>query len=146
RAAPHDRSGRSSRRPARSAGHARTWRSVNSAATTAPILLGRISGFRGGHGEVTVRVASGRAERWVHLTRALVGGAERTIASSRAYRDRLVLKFAGIDDASQADALRGSEVSVRADDLPVLPDGEFFAQQLVGLEVVERDGARLGRV
>jgi len=120
---------------------------VNSAATTtSPLPLGRISGFRGVHGEVTLRVASGHAERWVHVRRALVAGAPREITSARAYRDRLVLKLAGIDDASQAAALRGSEVSVLPSDLPALPEGEFWARHLVGLRVVEKAGSELGRV
>ena len=120
---------------------------MNSAATTtSPLPLGRISGFRGTRGEVTLRVASGHAERWVHVRRALVAGAPREITSARAYRDRLVLKLAGVDDASQAAALRGSEVSVLASDLPALPDGEFWARHLVGLRVVEKGGAVLGQV
>ena len=119
---------------------------MNSAATTSPLPLGRISGFRGLHGEVTVRVVSGHAERWVHVRRALVAGAPRQVTSARAYRDRLVLKLAGVDDASQAAALRGSEVSVLAADLPALPEGEFWAGQLLGLRVVERSGAPLGEV
>jgi len=120
---------------------------VNSAATTtSPLPLGRISGFRGMRGEVTVRVVSGHAERWVHVRRALVAGAPREVTSARAYRDRLVLKLAGVDDASQAAALRGSEVSVLASDLPSLPEGEFWARHLVGLRVVEKAGPFLGLV
>ncbi|HEX4825693.1 MAG TPA: ribosome maturation factor RimM [Candidatus Polarisedimenticolaceae bacterium] len=115
-------------------------------AAIAPLLLGRISGHRGLRGEVTLKVVSGRAERWVHLHRALVGGGVRAIASARAYRDRLVLKFQGVDDANGAEALRGAEVSVPASDLPALPEGEFWAQQLIGLSVVETGGGALGLV
>jgi 16S rRNA processing protein RimM len=41
---------------------------------------------------------------------------------------------------------RGSELSVPRRDLPELPEGSYYAFQLVGLEVEEEGGRRLGRV
>jgi 16S rRNA processing protein RimM len=111
-----------------------------------PLSIGRITGFRGRGGEVTLRVASGRADRWVHLRRVLVRAETRAIEAARAYRDRLVLKFAGIDDAGAADALKGSEVSVLAEDLPRLPAGEYWAARLIGARVRQRGGNDLGVV
>jgi 16S rRNA processing protein RimM len=91
-------------------------------------------------------VASGHAERWLHLRRAIVRAEERVIESARAYRDRLVLKFVGIDDANRAAALKGSDVSVPAGDLPALPEGEYWSQRLVGARVRTTDGTELGLV
>jgi len=119
---------------------------VSSGAATAPLAIGRITGFRGNGGEVTLRVASGRAERWVHLRRAIVDVSPRPIESARAYRDRLVLKFAGVDDANQADALTGRVVSVLAEDVPPLPEGEYWASRLIGARVYDSGGAELGVV
>ncbi len=44
------------------------------------------------------------------------------------------------------DVVRGAELSVRRDDLPPPEEGEFYAVDLVGLEVEEEGGAALGRV
>jgi 16S rRNA processing protein RimM len=101
------------------------------------LVLGRVSGFRGARGELTVKVISGDAHRWVHLTRVLLDGDDRTVASARAYRDRLVLKLAGIEDATGAAALRGMEVSAHAEDVPRLPEDVYWVERLVGARVMD---------
>ena len=45
-----------------------------------------------------------------------------------------------------AEALRGATLRVRADDLPRLPPGEFYAYELVGCEVFAADGRAIGTV
>ena len=41
---------------------------------------------------------------------------------------------------------RGAELAVRRDELPPPAEGEYYAFQLVGLEVEEEGGRTLGRV
>jgi 16S rRNA processing protein RimM len=108
--------------------------------------FGRITGFRGNRGELTVRVASGNAERWVGLTRVLVepGDVEYEVEGSRAYRDRLVLKLRGVEDAGTADALRGKDVAAPPGQVPSLAEGVYYQQQLLGLDVVDERGGSVG--
>ena len=68
------------------------------------ITLGRVAGHRGATGEITVKVAAGDAAIWAGLRRVLLETAdgamdEYAIESSRAYRDRLVLKLCGVERA-----------------------------------------------
>jgi 16S rRNA processing protein RimM len=99
-----------------------------------------------------VRVFGGDAGAWEMLRRiSIVGGTDEQtrsyeIESSRAYRDRLVLKIRGIDDAAGAAALRGRTVVVAAEDAPELGEGEYYNDLLVGMEVRDEAGTRLGRV
>ncbi len=116
-------------------------------------MIGRVSGFRGTNGEVTVRVVSGDAKRWVGVSRVLVSGtgvrsraASRRVESARAYRDRLVLKLAGIEDADGAAALTGREVRAPAAELPRLPRGVYWMDRLVGATVKDARWGDLGRV
>lgn len=118
-----------------------------------PIVLGTVSGFRGNLGEVTVRVVSGEASRWEHLHRVVLRGSgpgapagTREVASARAYRDRLVLKLAGIDDASAAAVLRGCDVMVAAEDVPALPQGVYWVERLVGAQVRDAVLGNVGQV
>jgi 16S rRNA processing protein RimM len=118
-----------------------------------PLVLGRVSGRRGGHGEVTVRVASGNAARWTgvsHVTlRAQDPGAPaapHAVEAARAYRDRLVLKLSGIDCASDAARLRGCEVAASGEDVPGLPDGVYWIERLVGSRVEDASRGEIGRV
>jgi 16S rRNA processing protein RimM len=117
------------------------------------LVLGRVSGFRGRHGEVTVNVVSGDAARWVHLSRVVLKGSgggvttgPRGVESARAYRDRLVLKLEGVDDANDAAALRGSEVAAEAEDLPQLPRDVYWVERLVGAHVRDAALGDIGRV
>jgi 16S rRNA processing protein RimM len=62
-----------------------------------------------------------------------------------------VLRFAGIEDRSAAEALVGQELLVDAADRPPLPPGEFHWLDLAGLEVRRIDAgdpvaASIGRV
>ena len=113
--------------------------------------IGRVVGHRGLSGELTVRVGSGDAAIWHELRRvAIESTPEATrlyeVEHVRTYRDRLVLKLRGIDDASAAAALKGARVTAPAGAEPKLPAGEYFAAGLVGLAVVDETGHRLGVV
>jgi 16S rRNA processing protein RimM len=110
------------------------------------LVLGRVSGFRGTRGELTVKVVSGDADRWVHLSRVVVEGDIRTVESARAYRDRLVLKLAGIDDATGAAALRGKDILALAEDVPRLPEDVYWVERLVGAQVMDVVMGNIGRV
>ena len=117
------------------------------------LTVGRVTGFRGAAGELTVRVASGDAARWtgmrsVGLRLPAPGGdlLSAEIESSRAYRDRLVLKIRGVDDAQAANRLRGALVEVPPEDVPALPDGVYWVSRLIGSAVTDGDGDDLGRV
>lgn len=119
-----------------------------------PLVIGRVSGFRGRSGELTVRVLSGEAERWTTLRRVGLGGPEDgdettedfEVEAARAYRDRLVLKLSGIDDPGAAQALRGRWLQVSPEAVPDLPPDRYYIAGLVGLEVHDEDDGRLGTV
>lgn len=51
-----------------------------------------------------------------------------------------------IDDRDAAAALLNADIAVARADMPLLPDGEFYWHDLVGLKVVNREQEMLGRV
>jgi 16S rRNA processing protein RimM len=128
--------------------------SRSSSSDERPLVIGRVSGFRGRSGEITVRIVSGDAERWTTLRRVRLGGreegdattAEHEVEAARAYRDRLVLKLRGIGDPSAAQALRGRWLLAPPDAVPELPADRYYVAELVGLDVHAEDGERLGIV
>lgn len=74
-------------------------------------------------------------------------GSDLVVRSVAPYRDRgLIVGFAGVGDRTAAEALRGSTVTVDESERRSLGDGEFWPEQLVGLEVMSPDGRSLGRV
>lgn len=118
------------------------------------LVIGRVAKAHGVAGEVVVdirtddplaRFAAGNSLRG----RPSRGGAERTfvVQSVREHGGRLLIRFAGVDDRSAADALRGTLFLVDVADLPPIEDpDEFYDHQLEGLAVRTVDGAEIGVV
>ena len=122
---------------------------------TNSLPIGKVAGFRGRAGELTIRVASGEAKRWVGLRSVWIArrgagpdgeGTLYGVESARAYRDRLVVKLHGVDDPTAADALRGAIVAAPEGQVPALTEGVHYVARLVGLEGRDEEGRRLGVV
>lgn len=64
----------------------------------------------------------------------------------RKHNNGLIAKVAGIEDRDQAQSLVGYEISVRPEELPELPEGEFYWKDLMGMQVVTSNGYDLGVV
>jgi 16S rRNA processing protein RimM len=58
----------------------------------------------------------------------------------------LAARLTGVATKEAADALKGLRLYADRDRLPALPDDEFYHTDLIGLEVVDTGGTRLGRV
>ena len=61
-------------------------------------------------------------------------------------RGGAIARFAGIDNRTAAEKLRGTTLSVSRNDLPPLEDGEFYHSDLIGLAVVTDSGEPVGEV
>lgn len=55
-------------------------------------------------------------------------------------------RLSGVDIKEVADALRGTKLYARREDLPSLPDDEYYHSDLIGLTVLDAGGAKLGKV
>ena len=55
-------------------------------------------------------------------------------------------RIQGVDTKEDADALKGTQLFADRDQLPALPDDEYYYADLVGLDVADTGGAALGRV
>lgn len=57
----------------------------------------------------------------------------------------MVVQFDDVNDRDQAMAMSGQMIFVKQSDLPKLPDGEFYWQQLIGL-TVKNETVTIGKV
>lgn len=55
-------------------------------------------------------------------------------------------RLSGVKTKEEADALNGQKLFAQRDQLPALPDDEYYHADLMGLEVVDTGGAVLGHV
>lgn len=56
------------------------------------------------------------------------------------------LSFRGFSEVAEVSFLAGKELFVREEDLRPLDSDEYYEYQLIGLEAINVDGARLGKV
>lgn len=115
------------------------------------LLLGWVKKVRGSRGEMSVATRSESANVYVHLRRAAFGKPgtppePRELASVRAHGRRLIIRPEGVESASEAAPWIGLEMWIDSAALPKLSPGSWYAWQLLGLEVVTRDGEPVGRL
>jgi 16S rRNA processing protein RimM len=110
-----------------------------------PVLLevGRVGRAHGLRGEVHVVAVTNVDARFAPGSRLTVGDEVLVVASSRPAGSGFVVRFEGVDDRNGAEALRG--VAVRAEAMEPDTD-ELFAHDVIGAEVRDRAGARIGTV
>ena len=104
------------------------------------VPIGRVGKPHGLDGSFFVDGPSERAEVFAAGAVLFVGGEPlRIVASRRGSQNRPVIRL-------ERRVERGAELAVPRDTLPALGEDEFYAFQLVGLDVEEEGGRVLGRV
>jgi 16S rRNA processing protein RimM len=111
------------------------------------IVVGRIGRPQGVRGEVTVVPESDDPGRFAAGAALRAGDRDVVVRSSRPYRSGgLVVAFEGVADRDAAEALRGLLLTVPVAERRDLDEGEFWPEDLIGLEVVNPRGRGLGEV
>lgn len=112
------------------------------------ICVGAIGGAYGVRGEVRVKsfcAVPEDIEAYSPLT-SEDGQTPFTLALIRPMKNGFVARIAEVATKEEADALKGTQLFARRDQLPTLPDDEYYYTDLVGLEVFDTGGTSLGRV
>ena len=68
------------------------------------------------------------------------------VITAKDHGDMVVAQVEGVDDRGGAEALRGARVFVSRASFPTAADGEFYWIDLIGLDVLNRQGEAMGRV
>jgi 16S rRNA processing protein RimM len=103
------------------------------------VSVGRVGKPHGLQGAFFVEGASEDEQRFAVGARLRVNGEPAEVVESKRSRGRPVIRL-------DRDAERGAELAVPRSELPPPEEGEYYAFQLVGLEVEEDGGRALGRV
>ena len=114
------------------------------------VRLGKIVGVHALGGEVRFLPYNPHSDTLAPGVTAVLcraGEAETAeVASVRRHQRFLLVRFAGVDDRSAAERLRGCDVWVRLESLPAPGPNEFYYHELEGMEVVTGAGESLGYV
>ena len=113
------------------------------------IAIAVLGKTRGNRGELTAFPLSGKPERFEALHEVFLfgSGTRYEVETTWFHQGTLIFKFRGVDTISDAELLTGAEVRVPLDQRTPLDPGEFFQDDLVGCQVVDRrTGQPLGSV
>ena len=109
-------------------------------------MIGKITSAVGLKGEVKVYNYSDSTEIYENTPEIYVGEERMGVRSVRTQKNMVVLGLEGICDRDAAEKTRGRELFVTEEDLPELPEGQFYVRDLIGMEVFSEEGQRLGPV
>jgi 16S rRNA processing protein RimM len=110
------------------------------------LAVGRLRRPHGIEGEILMDVMTDFPERLRTGRTVYVGDTHEPlrIASMRGHNRELIMRFDGFANPEEVGRLRNALVFVKADELPKLPEGEYYHHQLLGLAVVDEAGQPLG--
>jgi 16S rRNA processing protein RimM len=114
------------------------------------VTLALVVKTQGRHGEVAVEVHSDVPDRLHPGLRVFALGEgfsrrELTIEDAWPHKEWLVLKFAGVESISDAEALAGSELQVPLSERADLESGAVYVSDLVGCTLLDR-GREIGTI
>lgn len=113
--------------------------------------IGRIVRPQGLTGRLKVLSYLSSAEALGALTEVLVG---RKVAEAIPYpleavqkgKGFFILKLGGVEDREAVSPLVGHSLWMPRDKLAQLPEGEYYWEQIIGLQVVTEEGEVIGRI
>lgn len=77
---------------------------------------------------------------------AFSGTVSLQVDEAKIHSGTVVAKFAGLDDRNMAEALRGARIFLSRRSFPAAATDEYYWVDLIGLNVVNREGVALGSV
>ena len=110
------------------------------------VAVGRVVAPHGLRGEIRVEPLTAQSEHFAAGRTLWIEETAHEVEASRRQRGFVLLRLSGVASIEAAEALRGSLLSLPESELAPLPEGEYYAYQIIGLEVYDGDGARLGKV
>ena len=113
------------------------------------VLVGYISGAYGIRGWVRITPYSGDADALLHAKTWWLDKPELRdveMLQAKFHSGEVVARLMGVEDRSQAEALKGAQVQISRRHFPVLDEGEFYWVDLIGSTVENLKGEVLGTI
>lgn len=104
---------------------------------------GQIVNTHGLHGEVRIVPWADSPDFLLQFSTLYMDGTPLRVLSARVHKGSVIAQLEGVDSVDAAMALKGKTVQLRRTDAK-LPEGSFFLADIIGLDVVDEDGHKLG--
>ena len=115
------------------------------------ILLGKVVATHGIKGQLRVASYSGELENILALRSVMLKGTSGEmetfeVAASAIHGKKVLITLKNYSNINQVLHLVGRELYVRREELPELPEGEYYWYELLGLKVITTQGETLGKL
>ena len=112
----------------------------------AQVLIGRITGKWGLHGDLKVEVLTDFTERFSPGSILYLDGQPARVERSRSFKAGFLVKLDLVNDRTEAELQRGRSVTIPQREVKPLPEGSFYHFQIVDIDVWNEKGEYLGKV
>lgn len=106
--------------------------------------MGRVAGAYGVRGWLKAVPQAGVQDSLAQAAEWWLGDERRRVVQAKRHGATVVAKLEGLETPEQAQALKGRDVSVARRALPEPEAGHYYLADLLGLDVVNVEGQRLG--
>jgi 16S rRNA processing protein RimM len=112
------------------------------------VTLGHVAGAHGIQGWVKIHSLTEPREAIFEYQPWLLGTSRETVrvVQGKKHGNRLIALLEGTESREQAEALANRAIVVHREQLPELPQGEYYWTDLLGLAVRLEDGRELGKI
>ena len=80
------------------------------------------------------------------LSKIYIDNKEYTLSKSRNQKNVVIIKIKGLDDINLVEDFKNKEIEIDRVDLPKLKEGEYYIEDLIGLDVYTEEGKLLGKL
>ena len=109
------------------------------------IVIGKIVAPHGVRGDIRIMPLTDKPEQFLNLKYLLLpDGKQLNIKNARFHKNMVLISTKEITTMNDAELLRDKDVAVYFEDLPELNEGEFYVSDLIGLDVVDLEGQKIG--
>jgi len=108
--------------------------------------MGRVAGSYGVRGWLKVAPGGGVAAALSQARKWWIGEQPYTVAEAKVHGASVVAKLEGLESREQALALKGARVALPREALSEPEEGHYYLADLLGLEVFNEQGERLGAI
>ncbi len=113
---------------------------------TEKVKIGRITSFHGLKGNLKMYPYFDFPERIASLTDVFIDDVPYAVEEAKRAGQLWLIKLAGLDSRDAALSLKGKEVTIPAKERFTLPEGHYYVDDIVGLQVYEDTGRYLGLI
>ena len=110
------------------------------------IAIGQVLAPRGVQGKIEVSLETDFPQRFNPHSKVYINRQSMTIESTEWHKGKPVIKLTAINSIKDTQKLRGQLVEIRRSQANLLPEGQYYHYQIVGLKVMTTQGELLGSI